>query len=313
MVKRLLRQGDITVKALARDKDKADYMKKLGAEPVIGDIADRNSLKGALKGCDILYQLGNISKWWLPDKTLYYNVNVEGTKNILLEALNEGVKKVVYTSSLAAIRQPDGKITTEEMEFGGNFESDYGRSKFLAEQEALKIYRESGLPVMILNPGVIIGPGDTKTFGRTLIELLNGKLKVIAFEESIAPLVYIDDAVEAHILAAEKGRPGERYIIVGNNVKIGDVFKLTSKIAGVPLPQKRIGPFTAKLIAHLLELRARLTGKPPKFAVDGVREMTAGAAGSNKKAKEELGLEFTPFEEAIRKTIVWYKENGYVS
>ncbi|HEX3036966.1 MAG TPA: NAD-dependent epimerase/dehydratase family protein [Thermodesulfobacteriota bacterium] len=311
LIKRLLRDG-INVKALARDQIKADNLRKLGVEPVVGDITERNSIKSTLQGCDILYHLGNISSWWIPDKTQYYKVNVEGTRNIMLEALEQGVKKVIYTSSLATIRKRNGESVTEkDIEHARDFQSHYGRSKFLAEQEALRIHRESGLPVVILNPGVVIGPGDLKTFGRTLIELLNGELKAIAFEESVAPLVYIDDTVEAHILAAEKGRPGERYIIVGDNIKIGEIFKLVSKMARVPLPSKRISPFTAKLIAHVLEIKSSITGKPPKFAVDGVREMTAGAAGSNRKAKEELGIRFTPLEEALRKTINWYKENGY--
>ncbi len=311
LIKRLVRDG-IDVKALARDPIKAGTLRRLRAEPVIGDIADRNSIKGTLQGCDILYHLGNISRWWLPDKTQYYKVNVEGTRNILLEALDQGVKKVIYTSSLAAIRKRNGEeVTEEDIGHARDFQSSYGRSKFLAEQEALKIHTESGLPVVILNPGVVIGPGDLKTFGRTLIELLNGQLKAIAFEDSVAPLVYIDDTVEAHILAAEKGRPGERYIIVADNIKIGEIYKLISKMTGVPLPDKRISPFTAKLIAHVLEIKSSITGKPPKFAVDGVREMTAGAAGSSRKAKEELGIKYTPLEEALRKTIDWYKEKGY--
>lgn len=311
LIKRLLRDG-INVKALARDQIKTDNLRKLGVEPVIGNIADRNTIKGALQGCDILYHLGNISRWWIPDKTRYYKVNVEGTRNIMLEALDQGVKKVIYTSSLAAIRKRNGgSVTEEDIEHARDFQSHYGRSKFLAEQEALEIHTESGLPVVILNPGVVIGPGDLKTFGRTLIELLNGQLKAIAFNDSTAPLVYIDDTVEAHILAAEKGRPGERYIIVADNIKIGEIFKLVSKMAGVPLPGRRISPLTAKLIAHVLEIKSSITGKPPKFAVDGVREMTAGAAGSNRKAKEELGIKFTPLEEALRRTIDWYKEKGY--
>jgi len=232
----------------------------------------------------------------------------------MLEARDEWVKKVIFTSSLAAIREPGGKLTTEEdIEHTRDFNSHYGKSKFLAEQEALKVYKESGLPVVILNPGVVIGPGDFKTLGRTIMELINGELKFLAFEDSVAPLVYIDDVIEAHILTAEKGRAGERYIIVGDNVKMREVFKLINKITGVTLPERRMPLFIAKLMAHALEAKARFTGKPPKFAVDGVKEMTAGAAGSNEKAKEELELEFTPLEEALRKTINWYKENGYIS
>ncbi|SRR5579885_622142 len=311
LVKRLIRDG-VSVKALVRDLKKADELKKLGVEIVTGDTTDKASLQGAMRGCDVFYHLGNVARWWLPDKTMYYKINVEGTKNALLEALKENVSKVIFTSSLAAIRQPKGEVATEETEHKRDFESHYGRSKFLAEREVLRIHNEHGLPVVILNPGVVIGPGDLKMFGRTIIELLNGNLKAVMFEDSVAPLVYIDDTIEGHILATERGKPGERYILVGDNIRIGDVFKLISEIAGVPLPERRISPSVIKIIAHLSEIKSFFTGKPPRFAVDGIRAMEIGAAGSNKKAREELGLEFTPLEEALRKTIDWYRENGYV-
>ncbi len=311
LIKRLLRDG-ASVKALARDSSNVEGLKKLGVEIIIGDVTDKTSLKGVMKGSDILYHLGNVSRWWLPDKSLYYKINVEGTKNILIEATNEGVKKVVYTSSLAAIRQPKGEIATEEKEHKRDFESHYGRSKFLAEREVHRIYREYGLPVVILNPGVVIGPGDLKTFGRTIIELLNGKLEALLFEDSIVPLVYIDDTVEGHIISAEKGKIGEKYILVGDNIKLGEVFKLINKITGVPLPQKRISPSLIKLIAYISELKSIFTGKPPRLASDAIRAMEIGAIGENRKAREELGLNFTPLEDALRKTIEWYKENGYV-
>ena len=312
LIKRLLKEG-ASVKALVRDQSKAEEFEKLGVRSVIGDIMDKTSIKGALKDSDMFFHLGNVSRWWLPDKSLYYRINVEGTQNIVLEALKEGVKKVVYTSSLAAIRQPRGKVSTEEMEHKGDFESHYGRSKFLAEKEVLRVYREKGLPVVILNPGVVIGPGDLKTFGRTIIELLNGKLKAKLFEESIIPLVYIDDVIEGHMLAAAKGRAGEKYILVGDNVSIAGVFKLINEITGAAIPDKRIPPFLMKLIVYFLEAKAFFTEEPPKFSLDGIRAMEIGASGSNRKASEELGLNFTPLEQALRRTITWYKEEGYVS
>ncbi|MER3446939.1 MAG: hypothetical protein C4291_08895 [Candidatus Dadabacteria bacterium] len=311
LVKRLVRDG-VSVKALVRDLSKADELKRLGVEIVTGDTTDKASLKGVMRDCDVFYHLGNIARWWLPDKGMYYKINVEGTKNALLEALKENVGKVIFTSSLAAIRQPKGEIATEETEHKMDFESQYGRSKFLAEKEVMRIHRELGLPVVILNPGVVIGPGDLKTFGRTIIDILNGNLKAVMFEDSIIPLVYIDDTIEGHILATEKGKPGERYILVGDNVKIGDVFKMISKISGVPLPERRISPSVLKIIAHISEIKSFFTGKPPKLAVDGIRAMEIGAAGSNRKTREELELKFTPLEEALRKTIDWYRENGYV-
>ncbi len=312
LIERLLKEG-ASVKALVRDKNKAEELEKLGVQAVIGDVTDRRSIKGALTGCDLFYHLGNVSQWWLPDKGIYYRVNVEGTRNILLEALEGGVKKVIYTSSLAAIRQTRGEITTEEMEHKRDFESHYGRSKFLAEKEVLSISRKKRLPVVILNPGVVIGPGDLKTFGRTIIDLLSGKLRAIPLGESIIPVVYIDDVIEGHILAESKGKSGEKYILVGDNVNILDVFKLVSEITGVPIPDKQMPFPLMKLVCYFTEIKSFLTGKPPKFSIDGVRAMQIGASGSNRKARVYLQLNFTPLEEALRRTIIWYKEEGYVS
>ena len=123
-----------------------------------------------LDGCDTLFHLANISRWWLRDKNKYIDVNVKGTKNLLSEASKSGVSKVVFTSSVAAIRQPHGILSTEDLEHCGNFESLYGRSKYLAEQEVLEFGKNSKLDVVVLNPGVVIGPGDFKTFGKIIIE-----------------------------------------------------------------------------------------------------------------------------------------------
>lgn len=311
LIRRLLEEG-ASVRALVRNQSKADELEALGVSSVIGDITDRTSIKGVLKDCEIFFHLGNVSQWWVPDRSLYYRVNVEGTQNIMLEALKEDVSKVVYTSSLAAIRQPGGIVTTEKMEHQRDFESHYGRSKFLAEEAILRLYRERGLPVVILNPGVVIGPGDLKTFGRTIIELLGGKLKARLFEESVIPLVYIDDVIEGLMLAAENGRTGEKYILVGDNVSIRYVFELVNDITGVSIPDRRLPLYLMKLIAYLLEVKALLTRQPPKFCADGVRAMEIGASGANIKAREELHLDFTPLEQALSRTIAWYKEKAYV-
>jgi len=312
LIERLLKDG-ASVKALVRDRNKAEELEKLGVQTVIGDVTDRRSIKGALVDCDLLYHLGNVSRWWFPDKGIYYRVNVEGTKNILIEALEGGVKKVIYTSSLAAIRQPHGKITTEEMEHNRDFESHYGRSKFLAEKEVLSISRKRGLPVVILNPGVVIGPGDLKTFGRTIIDLVSGKLRVISLGDSVIPVVYIDDVIEGHVRAEMKGKPGERYILVGDNVRILDLFNLVGELTGVPIPDKQMPFSLMKLTCYFMQIKSFFTGKPPKLAIDGVRAMQIGASGSNRKARVELQLNFTPLDEALRRTIVWYKEKGYIS
>lgn len=306
-------ENKFNVTALVRNKYKAKKLIELGVKIHQGDITDTKSIEGMLDGCDTLFHLANISRWWLRDKNKYIDVNVKGTKNLLCEASKSGVSKVVFTSSVAAIRQPHGILSTEDLEHCGNFESLYGRSKYLAEQEVLEFGKNSTLDVVVLNPGVVIGPGDFKTFGKILIEFLNRRLKFRAFDQSFVPVVYIDDVVDAHIIAAEKAKPGEKYILVSENIRIIDLYKMIKKITGDPIPPFQIPPFIIKTMAHLSELKAAIKGTSPKIAVDAVNAMQKGASASNKKAISELGIKFLPIKQALEKTIDWYKQNGYVS
>lgn len=306
-------ENNFNVTALVRNKYKAKKLIELGVKIHQGDITDTKSIEGMLDGCDTLFHLANISRWWLRDKNKYIDVNVKGTKNLLSEASKSGVSKVVFTSSVAAIRQPHGILSTEDLEHCGNFESLYGRSKYLAEQEVLEFGKNSTLDVVVLNPGVVIGPGDFKTFGKILIEFLNRRLKFRAFDQSFVPVVYIDDVVDAHIIAAEKAKPGEKYILVSENIRIIDLYKMIKKITGDPIPPFQIPPFIIKTMAHFSELKAAIKGTSPKIAVDAVNAMQKGASASNKKAISELGIKFLPIKQALEKTIDWYKQNGYVS
>lgn len=311
LCKKLVKKG-YEVKALVRSEHHLKELKELGIDIIICDLANRDSLKGSLEGCQYLFHLANISRWWLKNKNLYNEINVKGTRYILKEALESGVSKVIYTSSVAAIRQPPGVFSREDLEHCGNFESHYEESKFLAERAVLDFYEKTGLSSVILNPGVVIGPEDFKTFGNMLIDFLNNKLEYRVFDNSYVPLVYIDDVVEAHILAAERGKPGEKYIIVGENAKIIDIFETAGRINGKPIPRYQIPCLVLKLLAYIYEFKSMLDGKYPKLAVDAVRAMQLGASASNAKAKRELGIQFTSVESAVDKTIKWYKENGYV-
>ncbi|NIP29206.1 MAG: SDR family NAD(P)-dependent oxidoreductase [Candidatus Dadabacteria bacterium] len=305
-------EKNYSVRALARNNFKTKELIELGVKIHKGDITDTNSIEGALDGCDVLFHLANISRWWLRDKSKYMEVNVNGTKNLLIKAEKAGVKKVVFTSSVAAIRQPHGILSTEYTEHCGEFESLYGRSKYLAEQEVLKFVKNGSLNISIINPGVVIGPGDFKTFGKMLIEFLNRRLKFRAFDSSFVPLVYIDDVVDGHIIAADKGESGEKYILVSENIKIIDLYKLGNEITGDPIPPIQMPPLIIKAMAHLSELKATITGTYPKLAVDAINAMQKGASASNERAVKELGINFMPVRQALEKTIEWYRQNGYV-
>lgn len=310
LVRTLVERGD-SVKALIRDPAKGGPLKKLGVELVIGDILDESSFEGTMEGSDALYHLGNVARWWLPEKSLFYRINVEGTRAIFSEALRAKVPKVIYVSSLATGAEKKGEMITEEADHTGELGSDYSRSKYMGEKEAFRMHREEGLPLVVLNPGVVFGPGDLKQSGKTVIDFMNGRFPAMMFEDSYVPLVYIDDTIKSHILALEKGKIGERYIVVGYNLSLGELFKLLSEITGIPVPKRKLPPALVKLIAYVSEFHSFLTKKPPKLTIDMVRAMEIGAMGDSTKAREELGLEFTPLRESLIKTVNWYRENGY--
>jgi dihydroflavonol-4-reductase len=305
-------ENNYRVTALVRNNYNAKDLIELGVSIHEGDVTDAKSLEGALDGCDTLFHLANISRWWLRDKNRYIEVNVTGTKNLLTEASRSKVKKVVFTSSVAAIRQPHGILSTEHTEHCGSFESLYGHSKYLAEKEVLGFAKSSKMDISVLNPGVVIGPGDFKTFGKMLIEFLNRRLKFRAFDNSFVPLVYIDDVVDAHVIAAKNARSGEKYILVSENISIIDLYKIANEITGDPIPPYVMPPFIIKTLAHLYEFKAIITGDYPKLAVDAVNAMQEGASASNEKAISELGINFMPVKQALEKTIDWYRQNGYV-
>ncbi|MEE9252489.1 MAG: SDR family oxidoreductase [Thermodesulfobacteriota bacterium] len=309
IIKNLLSSG-ASVRALVRDSGKRRAVENLGAEPVLGDITNPDSLRGAFGGCEVLFHLGGVARWWVPDRKEFYRVNVEGTRNVMEEALAQGIKRVVYTSSLATLQQPKGVISTEDSEHRGDFESHYARSKYLGEREVMKLHRERGLPVVILNPGVVIGPGDYKTFGRMIIDYINKRLKAIPFPRTMVPLVYIDDVVGAHFQAADRGKPGERYILVGENISIAGAFRVLEKITGISPPEKTVSPLMLKLAASFMELKSFFTGAPPKLSRDVIRAMETGAMGDSAKAQSELDIEFTPLYNALRRTILWYRDEG---
>jgi len=312
LTRRLVNNG-FRVSAIVRNEYKAKDLIDLGVDIYKGDLTDPDSLNGVLADCDTLFHLANVSKWWLRDKKQYFDVNIKGTKTILEQAERSGVKKVIFTSSVSAIRQPHGVLSREDLEHCGKFESEYGRSKYLAEQEVLKFNKKSSLDIVILNPGVVIGPGDFKIFGKMVIEFLNNRLKFRAFDQSYVPLVYIDDVVDAHIKAIDNCKPGEKYILVSENIKIIDLYKMGNKISGDPIPPFEMPAFIIKIMAYFYELKAMINGGYPKLAVDAVNAMQQGACASNKKAIEELGINFMPIEIALEKTIKWYKDNGHVN
>lgn len=307
------------VKALVRPT--ADLTGLAGAqyEAVHGDISDRASLEKAMKGCDWCFHVAASYHLWLRDYKPMYAANVEGTRHVIEAAAAAGCQRIVYTSTVGCIALPvgrDGKvIPTDEASpvSGAQMSNHYKRSKWQAEEVARELAAK-GLPVVIVNPSTPIGPRDVKPTptGQIVVDFLNRQMP--AFLDTGLNWVHVRDVAAGQILAAERGRLGERYIL-GNaegNWTMRETFAVLEEISGVPAPKFRAPYWIALLAAYGDEAASSFSGKPPKAPLAGVRMAKYKMFFNPAKAIRELGLPQTPPRQAFADAIDWFKQRGYV-
>lgn len=306
------------VKALLRDG--ADLRGLNGAtfECVRGDLSDAAGLAAAMRGCDWCFHVAASYHLWLPDYAPMYAANVEGTRTVIRAAAQAGCSRIVYTSTVGCIGLPkpeNGRVipTDESTPVSeAQMSNHYKRSKWQAEQVARELAAQ-GLPVVIVNPSAPIGPRDVKPTptGKVIVDFLNRAMP--AYLDTGLNWVHVRDVAVGHILAAEKGRVGERYIL-GNaegNWTMREAFAVLEEITGVRAPRTRIPYWIALAAAHVDESLARFTGKPPKAPLAGVRMAKYKMFFNPAKAIRELGLPQTPPREALRDAVEWFRQNGY--
>lgn len=305
IVRALVKQGD-NVRVLARRTSKTEHLKALGVEIVYGDILNKESIKAVLKGCDTLYHAAALYDLWGLDAQTLMQTECEGTRNAMEVALTGNIGKVIYTSSAVTIGERKGEVGTEATKHRGYFLSKYERAKYEAEKIAVS-YMDKGLPVIIVNPASIYGPGDLKPSGRAIIDLLNGRMPGLF--NGLNSLVYLDDVGIGHTLAANKGRIGERYILSGNIVTLNEWGMLLSQLSGVKMPPL-IPTFLVGIYAEFGEMVSRFAKNPPVLSWETFRVVSHGFRVDGSKAIRELGMEYTTLEEGLRKAIIWYWEQG---
>jgi dihydroflavonol-4-reductase len=307
------------VKVLVRPGSDRRGLAGAEVERADGDLGDRELLRRELQGCDWCFHCAASYHLWLPDYIPMYAANVEGTRNVLEAAGQAGCRRIVYTSTVGCIGLPkevNGQITpsTEaDLITGANFSNDYKRSKWEAEQIAVKFARD-GLPVVIVNPSAPVGPGDLKPTptGQIIVDFLNRKLP--AYLDTGLNWVHVRDVAAGHILAAQKGAVSQRYIL-GNsdgNWTMEKTLRELQEITGIPAPRMKIPHWVAMAAAHVSEPIAALTGKPPKAPLAGVRMAKHKMWFDPAKAIRELGLPQTPPRQAFADAVEWFRKNGYV-
>ena len=300
------------VKVLIRETSDTRNIDKLNVERAYGDIRDGDSMKKALQGCDTLYFTAAYFAHWAPDPKLLYEVNVGGTKASLQAALEAGVEKIVYTSTNNAIAA-SGPIPANEEKAFNYWESGdhYSMSKYIAENEA-RIFITRGLPVVIVNPTLVIGTNDIKPTpsGQMILDVV--KHNMPGYIDGGINIIDVDDVARGHILAAQKGRVGERYLFGNRNITVHDYLHLIAEIAGVKPPALKLPYRTALVLGHFFEFMASMTKKPPVVTASEVRIAKMTEWYDCSKAVNELGLPQTPIEATIQKALEWFKENRYL-
>ncbi len=306
-VVRALRSRGHQVRVLARRTSRTEQLRTLGVEIVYGDILDQASIEAALDGCDTFFHVAALYDLWVPDKPAMLRAEVDGTRNALEAARRSRVGKVVYTSSFLTIGPRRGELGTEATRRRDYCVTFYERAKYEAEQVA-QAYAAQGLPLVIVNPASVYGPGDLKPSGRALIDVLNGRFPLLVRGAPYG-IVHVDDVATGHVLAAERGRIGERYILSERNITPAAWYATACSLAGVSIP--RLGPACiVRLVAELGELGARVTKRPPLISRDAFALVAHGDQVSGAKAARELGLQYTPLEVGLPGTLAWYWEQG---
>jgi dihydroflavonol-4-reductase len=308
------------VKALLRPNADERGLRGAKFQRVAGDILDRDILARELAGCDWCFHVAASYQLWMRDYAPMYQANVEGTRKVLEAAGRAGCEKIIYTSTVGCIGLPkeeNGKFTpTSEIHeaFEHHMSNDYKRSKFRAEAVAMELFREKNLPIVIVNPSAPVGPADVKPTptGKVIVDFLNRRMP--AYLETGLNWVHVRDVAIGHILAAEKGRLGERYILgnVEGNWTMSQTLAALAEISGVPATRIKIPYWVAYRAAQIDEAISYFTGKPPRAPIGGVRMAKYKMWFDPAKAVRELGLPQTPPKQAFADAIEWFRANGFV-
>ena len=301
------------LRLLARASSNTSRLPK-GADVVVGDLRSPEGFAAALKGCDALIHVAADYRLWVPDPAEMYKANVEGTRELLRLAREAGVRRMVYTSSVATMGfKMDGTVVDEETAVSeADMIGHYKRSKWMAEQVALEAGR-AGQEVIVLNPTTPIGALDTKPTptGRILVDFLNGNFP--AYVDTGLNLVDVEEIARMHLVALERGRVGERYILGGENLTLKQILDRLAAITGMPSPSMKVPHAVAMAFAFLDEtVTGKLRGKEPRATVEAVRMGKKMMFASSAKAERELGLRVGSVEGALRAACAWFYMNGYV-
>ena len=313
LVRRLLDHG-AEVRCLARQSSRLDNLKDLPIEIIRGDLRDLDSLRPAVKGVRAVYHCAADYRLWCADPREMYESNVGGSRNVMQAAFDESVERVVYTSTVGALGlNDDGRPANEDTPVEiSDMIGHYKRSKFLAEEE-VRSWVARGLPVVIVNPSTPVGELDIKPTptGKIIVDFLKGKM--FGYVDTGMNLIDVRDCAEGHVLAAERGRVGERYILGGHNLTLKEMFDLLARVTDVGSPKTQVPHWVAETYARLENFWSiNIASREPEVPLESVRMSRHKMWFDSSKAIGELGLPVSPIEHALARAVNWFQEHGYV-
>jgi dihydroflavonol-4-reductase len=312
-VARALAADGAKLRLLVRKTSKLANLEGIAGDTHVGDLAEPDSLRPALAGCDAVVHVAADYRLWIPDPAAMYKANVEGTRELLRLAREAKVKRFVYTSSVATMHfRRDGLVVNEDTPVSlADMVGHYKRSKFLAEQEAIKA-AQAGQRVVILNPTSPVGSHDAKPTptGRIFLDFLNGKFP--AYMDTGLNLVDVAEVARTHVSALTKGQFGHRYILGGENLTLKQILDKMSAITGIPSPTVEIPFIVAATYAFFEEwITGRIRGREPRATLEEVRMGRKKMYASSARAQQELGFRILPVNPAMRAAIEWFRAHGY--
>jgi len=312
-VARVLAEKGAELRLLVRSSSNLKNIEGLNAERVVGDLRDPDSLEKAMSGCDAVFHVAADYRLWVRDPEQMYKANVEGTRGLLKAANKSGVRRVVYTSSVATMGfTSNGHLADENSPVSlDNMIGPYKRSKFMAEQVAMEAGRRE-MDVVTVNPTTPVGDHDIKPTpsGRIVVDFL--KKKFPAYVDTGLNLVDVQECARGHVEAFEKGKSGERYILGGENLTLKQILDKLAAITGLPSPTIKV-PYVVALATGVVDevFTGRIMGKEPRATIDAVRMGKKKMFVTSAKAERELGWKQVPVDSALQRAVEWFKANGY--
>lgn len=303
VVRKLIARG-YEVSALARSAESQAIVAGLGATAVPGDITDKDSMRAGMAGSDVVFHIAAWYKLGAPDWMQAETINVGGTRNVLQLAEELNIPKIVYTSTIAVFDDTHGELVDETHFYNGPFLSEYNRTKWLAHYQVAELFSKKGVPIIIVMPGGVYGPGDTSTIA-DIMRLFHRGLPFVPGYDTTLCYAHVEDIAEGHLLAAEKGKIGESYILAGPAIPLGEMVDFWSHLTGKPAPSLKVPAAWLRPFAPLMGVIESIMPIPSTFGREATASLGATYIARSDKARAELGWKTRPLQTGMLETLAW--------